>query len=653
MKLKTNLFILVIIPVIGLSTVFILGARGFNNLRKSLPRLNEMQSDRALILNGDRDAYQALLAEVSSKQNYNQSELLKIFQSMEENQTQTWDRVIGPSSRYTEEMKAAAEDFKTYYDKWISVNDTIKTSTLSIAENELQKQESIRNSLAGFDMMRDVIDRMTEALEREQQYASTARVLSLNRSLQSILNADRDSYQAYTALLKMESAETIEDLELYIASFTENTDQTLQRIKTGVETSSPVLNGLYREFDGYFSSWIDESRKSIDLTLSNFNTLNQIQSEREEGQINFDSMREVINILGELQDEGTANFTREITRNLQTLLVSYCAVVLLTFLLAVAASVIISRFIFFQLGDDPAVIADIAENVANGKLDLKESGEKQKIVGVFASIKKMVDNLINIIEDINTSSRHVESGSQQMTIAAQQLSQGAQIQASNVEEVSASIEEISSNIAQNAENARATERIAAATAQEVATGGSAVRETVEAMREISEKISIIEEISRNTNLLALNASIEAARAGEQGRGFAVVAQEVRKLAERSQEAALSIHELSRTSLIKAEEAGELFGRIVPDIQKTASLVQEINAATREQELGTEQVAQAVSQLDSVIQSNASSSEELASISEELTGQAISLRQMIEFFQLSESYLIESIDSGEDSRALPG
>ena len=567
MKLKTNLFILVIIPVIGLSTVFILGARGFNNLRKSLPRLNEMQSDRALILNGDRDAYQALLAEVSSKQNYNQSELLKIFQSMEENQTQTWDRVIGPSSRYTEEMKAAAEDFKTYYDKWISVNDTIKTSTLSIAENELQKQESIRNSLAGFDMMRDVIDRMTEALEREQQYASTARVLSLNRSLQSILNADRDSYQAYTALLKMESAETIEDLELYIASFTENTDQTLQRIKTGVETSSPVLNGLYREFDGYFSSWIDESRKSIDLTLSNFNTLNQIQSEREEGQINFDSMREVINILGELQDEGTANFTREITRNLQTLLVSYCAVVLLTFLLAVAASVIISRFIFFQLGDDPAVIADIAENVANGKLDLKESGEKQKIVGVFASIKKMVDNLINIIEDINTSSRHVESGSQQMTIAAQQLSQGAQIQASNVEEVSASIEEISSNIAQNAENARATERIAAATAQEVATGGSAVRETVEAMREISEKISIIEEISRNTNLLALNASIEAARAGEQGRGFAVVAQEVRKLAERSQEAALSIHELSRTSLIKAEEAGELFGRIVPDIQK--------------------------------------------------------------------------------------
>ena len=653
MKLKTNLFILVIIPVIGLSTVFILGARGFNNLRKSLPRLNEMQSDRALILNGDRDAYQALLAEVSSKQNYNQSELLKIFQSMEENQTQTWDRVIGPSSRYTEEMKAAAEDFKTYYDKWISVNDTIKTSTLSIAENELQKQESIRNSLAGFDMMRDVIDRMTEALEREQQYASTARVLSLNRSLQSILNADRDSYQAYTALLKMESAETIEDLELYIASFTENTDQTLQRIKTGVETSSPVLNGLYREFDGYFSSWIDESRKSIDLTLSNFNTLNQIQSEREEGQINFDSMREVINILGELQDEGTANFTREITRNLQTLLVSYCAVVLLTFLLAVAASVIISRFIFFQLGDDPAVIADIAENVANGKLDLKESGEKQKIVGVFASIKKMVDNLINIIEDINTSSRHVESGSQQMTIAAQQLSQGAQIQASNVEEVSASIEEISSNIAQNAENARATERIAAATAQEVATGGSAVRETVEAMREISEKISIIEEISRNTNLLALNASIEAARAGEQGRGFAVVAQEVRKLAERSQEAALSIHELSRTSLIKAEEAGELFGRIVPDIQKTASLVQEINAATREQELGTEQVAQAVSQLDSVIQSNASSSEELASISEELTGQAINLRQMIEFFQLSESYLIESIDSGEDSRALPG
>ena len=153
------------------------------------------------------------------------------------------------------------------------------------------------------------------------------------------------------------------------------------------------------------------------------------------------------------------------------------------------------------------------------------------------------------------------------------------------------------------------------------------------MKEIAGKISIIEEIARQTDLLALNAAVEAARAGEHGRGFAVVAAEVRKLAERSQSAASEITQLSRSSTSVAERAGELLGRLVPDIQRTADLVQEINAASQEQSTGSAQVNKALQQLDQVIQHNASAAEELASTSEELSAQAEQLQASVSFFRL--------------------
>ncbi len=160
-------------------------------------------------------------------------------------------------------------------------------------------------------------------------------------------------------------------------------------------------------------------------------------------------------------------------------------------------------------------------------------------------------------------------------------------------------------------------------------------ETVNAMKDIAGKISIIEEIARQTNLLALNAAIEAARAGEHGKGFAVVASEVRKLAERSQKAAAEISELSSNSVEVAEKAGELLARMVPDIQKTAELVQEISAASREQDTGAEQINKAIQQLDQVIQQNASSSEEMSSTAEELASQAEQLQDSIGFFKVDE------------------
>ncbi len=197
------------------------------------------------------------------------------------------------------------------------------------------------------------------------------------------------------------------------------------------------------------------------------------------------------------------------------------------------------------------------------------------------------------------------------------------------------MEEMVSNIKQNADNAQQTDKIANKSAKDAQESGKSVAEAVTAMKEIASKISIIEEIARQTNLLALNAAIEAARAGEHGKGFAVVAAEVRKLAERSQKAAGEINQLSGTTVTVSGKAGEMLEKLVPDIQRTAELVQEITAASKEQDTGAEQINKALQQLEKVIQQNASASEEMAATTEELSAQSDQLVSALAFFKTGE------------------
>jgi len=180
---------------------------------------------------------------------------------------------------------------------------------------------------------------------------------------------------------------------------------------------------------------------------------------------------------------------------------------------------------------------------------------------------------------------------------------------------------MTANIKQNADNAAQTEKIARQSAKDAQASGEAVTKAVGAMQTIAEKITIVQEIARQTDLLALNAAVEAARAGEHGRGFAVVASEVRKLAERSQTAASEISGLSSDTVKLAAQAGDMLAHLVPDIKRTAELVGEISAACREQDIGADQINQAIQQLDTVTQQNAAASEEMAATSEELSGQA--------------------------------
>ena len=337
----------------------------------------------------------------------------------------------------------------------------------------------------------------------------------------------------------------------------------------------------------------------------------------------FASFQEELAVKGGKNAEATAAAAHTLVTGLSVLAV----------VLTLLSGWIITRSVLKQIGGEPDYARDMVARLSEGDLTMKVQTNPKDESSLLYAIKLMIGKLSQVVADVNGGAQALASASEEVSATAQSLSQAASEQAAGVEETSASIEQMTASIAQNTENAKVTEGMAGKAANDASDGGEAVEATVAAMKQIAKKIGIIDDIAAQTNLLALNAAIEAARAGEHGKGFAVVAAEVRKLAERSQIAAQEIGEVASNSVELAEKAGRLLAEIVPNIRKTSDLVQEITAASTEQNSGVGQINSAVSQLNQTTQQNASSSEELAATSEEMSSQAEQLQQTMSFFKL--------------------
>lgn len=421
------------------------------------------------------------------------------------------------------------------------------------------------------------------------------------------------------------------DLEATMESWDQNTKDSLAAILADFETVFNAQNSIMQSLSSF---------ESYNDPLTMFETEDQMESIITP--MSESLTKKLDRLTAVKSTEGATQRVNEIinqTKN--TIWISG----IIVFVLALIISLVISGNISKRTSEAIETIKAMANGDLTQKITVSTNDEIGEMINQF---QIMTDRLKDAIGVIFATSDSIGMSSAKIKDSSKQTSLGATEQAASAEEVAASMEEMSANIQQNTENAQQTEKIAIQASEDIQEGNSAVAQTVDSMKTIADKISIIEEIARQTNLLALNAAVEAARAGEHGKGFAVVAAEVRKLAERSQEAATEINELTSSSLKISEKAGGLLKDIVPNIDKTARLVQEITAASKEQNAGAEQVNNALQELNNVVQRNASSSEEIAHNADDLSKKGMDLKEAVSFFKIDEAAIHKGIERANQS-----
>ena len=606
------------------------------------------------ILNDSQDLDQAYVPEVRIANNIERNSLLTMYNmrgyglSMDESFYREAQSYLSEVESSLGEAEALAAEY-TFLE---ALRTGVETTSENVAEYESLAEETQRS----VGVVQQLYTRLDENAAEYMQ-AAASYLDSQNEQIRSEIRGDASDAALEQRVEKITLINDIIDLgnESRVANF-----------KAQARDDNDALLEASEDLGGVFP--LIDRLEEMTFLESDMNQLADIRAAAGSYQGAIDSLAEEmadLNALGTQRDAAAQNVldaaqsvasagistTQEnmsaSVGSIQSSMILVISGLAVALLVAVVITIILTRMITQALSKG----VDFARELAEGNLvaDL-EVRQKDEIGQLADAMRNMQERLKSIVAEVQSAGTNVASGSQEMASSAQEMSQGATEQAASTEEVSSSMEEMDSNIQQNADNAGQTEKIAQKAAEDAQRGGKAVTQTVEAMRNIADKINIIDEIARQTNLLALNAAIEAARAGEHGKGFAVVAQEVRKLAERSQNAAGEISELSTSSVDVAEEAGQVLDALVPDIQRTAELVQEISAASAEQRSGSQQVNQAITQLDNVVQQNASQAEEMSSMAEELSSQAEQLQSTISFFRVDTSAqshrLLEGAGNGD-------
>lgn len=645
-----------------------------------------IQNAGSTLLNADRDAYQSFITEFQAMNTLDMDELTEIDKTHIENIQQVWDRVIGSGANLDESMTGTLNLFQEEFALWKTHSDKVIELSIKTANDYSQINLLTVKTAIDFSEMRNLIDIAGEAIHSAlNQTLSPARRRELENAQSLILNGDRDAYQAEVSQLQVLNKNNYNNFAELRNSNVENSQQTFDRVTEAMNILNSEDAGIFEEFTGKYALWNESSILIFRILNSIIGDLQTIESEQRNSSESFGVMRNLIDLMVGNFDENIVLKEQETADEIRYYIILYSITLIFSLLISIL-------FVFFmsnslinkQLGKDPSEIMALVACVSRG--DLSIDTEDTRASGIYKSILSMVKalrlkvemvekfadgdfsiavtpetekdtlgvaleimkwSLNDLLTSVAQAGEQVSSGADQIASSSQDVSHGASEQASSLEEIASTLNEINELSSRNSAMAIESSNLAKDATDSAESGNSQMIKLVSAMAninnsadEIKKVVKIIDDIAFQINLLALNANVEAARAGKYGKGFAVVADEVRNLAIRSGDAVKETTGMVEVAIsnIKAgnqlaESTAEQLQNIVSGAQKVSEILEDITSGSREQTLGINQVTEALDQINNVTQSNVSNAEQSSASSEELSGQADLLINMIRHFTL--------------------